>query len=126
MYGASCTICPDGAELVNAFEMVKPDEYDAILMDIQTPHMNGYEATKAIRGGRNPLGKTIPIIAMTANAFSDDIQNSIAAGMDAHISNPIAGGILENTFCGFLNPPPESTACGRTFARSIHKLITSP
>ena len=40
MYGASCTICPDGAELVNAFEMVKPDEYDAILMDIQTPHMN--------------------------------------------------------------------------------------
>ena len=82
MYGASCTICPDGAELVKAFEMVKPGEYDAILMDIQMPHMNGYEATKAIRGGRNPLGKTIPIIAMTANAFSDDIQNSIAAGMD--------------------------------------------
>ena len=44
-------------------------------MDIQMPHMNGYEATKAIHGGRNPLGKTIPIIAMTANAFSDDIQN---------------------------------------------------
>lgn len=42
-------------------------------MDIQMPHMNGYETTKAIRGGRNPLGKTIPIIAMTANAFSDDI-----------------------------------------------------
>ena len=63
-------------------------------MDIQMPHMNGYEAMKAIRGGRNPLGKTIPIIAMTANAFSDDIQNSIAAGMDAHISKPIAFGIL--------------------------------
>lgn len=77
MYGASCTTCPDGAELVKAFEMVKPGEYDAILMDIQMPHMNGYEATKAIRGGRNPLGKTIPIIAMTANAFSDDIQNSM-------------------------------------------------
>ena len=83
MYGASCTTCPDGAELVKAFEMVKPGEYDAILMDIQMPHMNGYEAPKAIRGGRNPLGKTIPIIAMTANAFSDDVQNSIAAGMDA-------------------------------------------
>lgn len=105
MYGASCTICPDGAELVKAFEMVKPGEYDAILMDIQMPHMNGYEAMKAIRGGRNPLGKTIPIIAMTANAFSDDIQNSIAAGMDAHISKPIDVAILEKTMRGFLTPP---------------------
>ena len=95
----------DGAELVKAFEMVKPDEYDAILMDIQTPHMNGYEATKAIRGGRNPLGKAIPIIAMTANAFSDDIQNSIAAGMDAYISKPIDVAILEKTMRGFLTPP---------------------
>ena len=117
MYGASCTTRPDGAELVKAFEMVKPGEYDAILMDIQMPHMNGYEAMKAIRGGRNPLGKAIPIIAMTANAFSDDIQNSIAAGMDV--------AILEKTMRGFLTPP-ESTACGRTFVRSIHKRITSP
>ena len=92
-------------------------------MDIQMPHMNGYEATKAIHGGRNPLGKTIPIIAMTANAFSDDIQNSIAAGMDAHISKPIDVVVLEKTMRGFL---PESTACGRTFARNIHKRITSP
>ena len=88
MYGASCTICPDGAELVNAFEMVKPDEYDAILMDIQTPHMNGYEATKAIRGGRNPLGKTIPIIAMTANAFSEDKDRALQAGMNGYLANP--------------------------------------
>ena len=95
-------------------------------MDIQMPHMNGYEETKAIRGGRNPLGKTIPIIAMTANAFSDDIQNSIAAGMDAHISKPIDVAILEKTMRGFLTPPPESTARGRTFARNIHKQITSP
>ena len=105
--------------------MVKPGEYDAILMDIQMPHMNGYEAMKAIRGGRNPLGKAIPIIAMTANAFSDDIQNSIAAGMDAYISKPIDVAILEKTMRGFLTPP-ESTACGRTFVRSIHKRITSP
>ena len=75
-------------------------------MDIQMPHMNGYEATKAIHGGRNPLGKTIPIIAMTANAFSDDIQNSIAAGMDAHISKPIDVAILEKTMRGFLTPLP--------------------
>ncbi len=62
-------------------ENVRPGEYDAILMDIQMPHMNGYEATKAIR--------TIPIIAMIANAFSDDVQNSLAAGMNAHVSKPI-------------------------------------
>ena len=106
MYGASCTICPDGAELVNAFEMIKPDEYDAILMDIQTPHMNGYEATRAIRALDRADAKVIPIIAMTANAFSDDIQNSIAAGMDAHISKPIDVAILEKTMRGFLTPPP--------------------
>ena len=97
MYGASCTICPDGAELVNAFEMIKPDEYDAILMDIQTPHMNGYEATKAIRGGRNPLGKTIPIIAMTANAFADDAERSRQAGMNEHLTKPLDAQVLLKT-----------------------------
>ena len=90
MYGASCTICPDGAELVKAFEMVKPGEYDAILMDIQMPHMNGYEATKAIRGGRNPLGKTIPIIALTANAYREDADVCLAAGMNDHLAKPLS------------------------------------
>lgn len=103
MYGASCTIYPDGAELVRAFRDVQPGEYDAILMDIQMPHMNGYEATRAIRAGENPLGKTIWIIAMTANAFSDDVQNSISAGMDAHISKPIDISILEKTLRGLLS-----------------------
>ena len=70
-------------------ENVRPGEYDAILMDIQMPHMNGYEATKAIRRSKNLLGRTIPIIAMIANAFSDDVQNSLAAGMNAHVSKPI-------------------------------------
>ena len=103
MYGASCTICPDGAELVNAFEMVKPDEYDAILMDIQTPHMNGYEATKAIRGGRNPLGKTIPIIAMTANAFAEDINHAVSAGMNEHIAKPVDMAQLERIMIKYLS-----------------------
>ena len=75
-------------------------------MDIQMPHMNGYEATKAIHGGRNPHAMTIPIIAMTGNGFSEDIQNSIAAGMDAHISKPIDVAILEKTMRGFLTPLP--------------------
>jgi len=53
------------------------------------PVMNGYEATKEIRTGRNPLGKTIPIIAMTANAFQEDIERSMKAGMNAHVSKPV-------------------------------------
>ena len=104
MYHASCTICPDGAEIVKAFENVKPGEYDAILMDIQMPRMNGYDATRAIRRSKNPLGRTIPIIAMTANAFSDDIQNSLEAGMDAHVSKPIDMAVLEKTIRGILFP----------------------
>lgn len=59
-------------------------------MDVQMPVMNGYEATKAIRrSSRLELAKTIPIIAMTANAFSEDIQHSLAAGMNAHVSKPV-------------------------------------
>ena len=95
--GASCTIYEDGTELVDAFENVKPGEYEAILMDIQMPNMNGYEATQLIRGSKNKLGKSIPIIAMTANAFVDDVKNSFAAGMNAHISKPIDMAILEKT-----------------------------
>ncbi len=105
MYGASCTIFSNGVEIVQAFADVKPGEYDAILMDVQMPKMNGYDATRKIRNGENPLGKTIPIIAMTANAFSDDIQNSLNAGMDAHISKPIDISLLEKTVKRFSTPP---------------------
>lgn len=66
-------------------------------MDIQMPGMDDYEATRQIRKGSNPLGAEIPIIAMTANAFLDDVKNSIAAGMNAHISKPIDMGTLERT-----------------------------
>ena len=103
MYGASCTICADGAEIVSTFAAVEPGEYDAILMDIQMPHMNGYDAARAIRNGENPLGRTIPIIAMTANAFSDDVQNSLAAGMNAHVSKPIDIAVLEKTIREVIN-----------------------
>ncbi len=87
--GASCEICENGQVIVERFEQSKPGEFDMILMDVQMPIMNGYEATKAIRNGTHPLAKTIPIIAMTANAFSEDIQNSLNAGMDAHVSKPV-------------------------------------
>ena len=95
--GASCTICPNGQEIVDAFAHVKPGEYDMILMDVQMPVMNGYEATKAIRGSSHELAMTIPIIAMTANAFSEDIQHSLAAGMNAHVSKPVEMKVLEKT-----------------------------
>ena len=95
--GAKCTICENGKEILKAFEQSAPGDYDMILMDVQMPVMNGYEATKAIRRSSHELAKTIPIIAMTANAFSEDIQNSLAAGMNAHISKPVEMKVLEKT-----------------------------
>ena len=68
-----------------------------ILMDVQMPVMNGYEATKAIRQSSHELAKMIPVIAMTANAFSEDIQHSLAAGMNAHISKPVEMEVLKKT-----------------------------
>ena len=102
MYGAECTIYPDGKQLTEAFKTLKPGEYDAILMDIQMPVMNGLDATRAVRSGSNPLGRTIPIIAMTANAFSEDVQNCLDAGMDAHIAKPLDIALLEKTLRSLL------------------------
>ena len=95
--GAKCTICENGEEILKAFEQSAPGDYDMILMDVQMPVMNGYEATKAIRKSSHKLAKTIPIIAMTANAFSEDIQHSLAAGMNAHVSKPVEMKVLEKT-----------------------------
>ena len=112
MYGASCTICTDGKEIVDTFATVKEGEYDAILMDVQMPNMDGLQATRMIRNSENPLGKTIPIIAMTANAFSEDVQHCLGVGMDAHIAKPIDIAVLEKTLRGF------SGGGGRTIRRN--------
>ena len=95
--GAECTICENGEEILKTFEQSAPGDYDMILMDVQMPVMNGHEATKAIRRSSHELAKTIPIIAMTANAFSEDIQHSLAAGMNAHVSKPVEMKVLEKT-----------------------------
>ena len=95
--GAECTICENGEEVLKAFEQSAPGDYDMILMDVQMPVINGYEATKAIRRSSHELAKKIPIIAMTANAFSEDIQNSLATGMNAHVSKPVEMKVLEKT-----------------------------
>ena len=95
--GAECTICENGKRILEAFEQSVPGEYDMILMDVQMPVMNGYEATEAIRRSSHEQAKTIPIIAMTANAFSEDMQHSFAAGMNAHISKPVDMKLLKKT-----------------------------
>ena len=104
--GASCTICPNGQEIVDAFASVKPGEYDMILMDVQMPVMDGLEATRRIRNGENPLGRSIPILAMTANAFLEDMQKSKEAGMDEHLSKPMDIAALEHTVKRFRVTPP--------------------
>ena len=104
--GASCTICSNGQEIVDAFASVKPGDYDMILMDVQMPVMDGLEATRRIRSGENPLGRIIPILAMTANAFLEDMQKSREAGMDEHLSKPVDIAALEQTVKHFRVTPP--------------------
>ena len=79
----------DGAEAVKMFENSRPGYYDLILMDIQMPVMDGYEATRTIRAMEREDAHSVPIFAMSANAFSEDVQKSLAAGMNDHINKPI-------------------------------------
>ena len=79
----------DGQICLDKFQRSPEGYYDAILMDIRMPHMTGYEATKAIRGLNHPNALSVPIIAMSADAFSDDIQHCLECGMNAHIAKPI-------------------------------------
>ena len=95
MVGATCEIAENGKEVLEKFEQSAPGQYDLILMDVQMPIMNGYEATAAIRASAHPLAKGIPIIAMTANAFAEDIKNALDSGMDAHVAKPVDLGLLE-------------------------------
>ena len=87
--GAVVTKTWNGQEAVEIFEKSRPDEFDVILMDIMMPVMNGYEAAKMIRSMDREDAKTIPIIAMTANAFTEDRIKAKAAGMDEHVAKPV-------------------------------------
>lgn len=97
MYGAESELKVNGAQAVEEFFASEPETYDAILMDIQMPDMNGYEAARAIRSGERADAETIPIIAMTANAFEKDIRAAMEAGMNAHIAKPVDIGVLLET-----------------------------
>ncbi|MCD8169339.1 MAG: response regulator, partial [Clostridiales bacterium] len=94
---------PDGVQAVRAFEEAPPGTYDAVLMDIQMPNMNGYEASRVIRALERPDAKGVPIIALTANAFTEDIQAAVAAGMTAHVAKPIDVAVLQATLSRILN-----------------------
>lgn len=97
MEGASCEVSENGKAVLEQFKNSEPGKYDLILMDVQMPVMDGYQATKAIRSCGHPDAETIPIAAMTANAFTEDIDNAFASGMNAHISKPIDMNVLRNT-----------------------------
>lgn len=95
--GASVDHAENGRIVVEMFDKSKPGYYDAILMDVRMPEMDGLEATRAIRALQRPDAKDIPIIAMTANAFDEDVQRSLQAGMNAHLSKPVEAEHLYKT-----------------------------
>ena len=101
--GAEVTKAWNGLEAVEIFEKSSPGEFDVILMDIMMPVMNGYKATKRIRSMNREDAKTIPIIAMTANAFTEDRLKAKEAGMDEHISKPVDGNLLVKVIHELLN-----------------------
>ncbi len=95
--GASCDEAGNGQEALELFMRSQPGGYDLILMDVQMPVMDGYAATRAIRSSGHPAARTVPIIAITANAFVDDVRDAIDSGMDAHIAKPIQINELKST-----------------------------
>ncbi|MCI8561141.1 MAG: response regulator [Dorea sp.] len=95
--GATCEIVQNGQLVLERFEHAAPGEFDAILMDVQMPVMNGYEASEKIRLLNRDDAKDIPIIAMTANAFAEDVKDALNAGMNAHVAKPINMDLLKKT-----------------------------
>ena len=101
--GCGVQTAENGEKCVEMITSSAPGTYDAILMDIRMPVMDGLEATKAIRALNRPDAKKIPIIAMSANAFDEDVKESLAAGMDAHLSKPIDPDKLYSTLAEYLS-----------------------
>ena len=92
----------DGEEALERFKQVPEHYYNMILMDVQMPKMDGYESTRAIRALDREDAASVPIIAMTANAFAEDVQNALHAGMTAHFAKPIDASVLEQMLYKYL------------------------
>lgn len=92
----------NGKVAVDIFRNSKEKEYALIFMDIQMPLMNGYDAARCIRSSEHPAARTIPIIAMTANAFNDDVQAAFDAGMNGHLAKPIDVEVLYKTIARYI------------------------
>jgi CheY-like chemotaxis protein len=112
--GVEADTAEDGGRAVAMFRQSAPGTYRAILMDIQMPLVNGYEATEQIRALARPDAKTIPIIAMTADAFSAAEERSRAAGMNGYLTKPLEPALLERTLRNaFAGSPGGAGAGGR-------------
>ena len=107
MQGIEVEEAADGTEAVRMVESSEPGYYDAVLMDIQMPVMDGYEAARSIRALDDPILSGVPVIAMTANAFAEDIKKAEDAGMNGHIAKPIDVNILVRTLKDILSGSPE-------------------
>lgn len=101
--GADVIVAEDGFKALKTFEESPQNYFDLIFMDIQMPQLDGYETTQKIRALSRTDAKTIPIIAMTANAFEDDRQNALSSGMNAYLAKPIRINLLYEVMAKFLS-----------------------
>lgn len=106
--GMEPVVATDGAIGLALFEQSASDFFDAILMDLRMPNMNGLETTRALRALERPDAATIPIIAMTASAFDSDVQACLEAGMNAHLAKPIDSTALYTTLCVYCSPDDDA------------------
>jgi signal transduction histidine kinase/CheY-like chemotaxis protein len=101
-WGITVESAKDGREALEMYSEKPENYYDIIYMDIQMPHMNGYDCVRAVRASGRADSETIPVVAMTANAFAEDVERARAAGMNAHVSKPIDMGELNRITAKFL------------------------
>ena len=104
-FGLTAAAAENGAKAVELFKRSRPGEYRAVLMDIQMPVMNGYDAARAIRALDRPDAQTVPIVAMTADAYAEDVQRALDAGMNAHVAKPLDPKLLRGTLTRLLSGP---------------------